>query len=267
MIHRPGGDPAGKNPITIFVISWGRPIYLWTCLDAIWRLTKSATRVILLDNAHPDPLVTEVISAFERRGLFSEVVRFSTNAFTNVQSAYRERLHDIGPLHVYMDSDAVLCDRPGCWLADMLRILEDNPQIGMLGSLIDTRDFVDAATALRLTNGDAESAEFLAKLRSPERGFIDAPEWANPKKDFFYLEPPCPIGNPPGRLTLLRTDVMQEVGFEADAALAASFRQRGMKPALTAQVRHRHMSLLNLFDYHAYERHQRDFFFKGTPTA
>ena len=53
-----------ENPVTIFVASWGRPIYLWMCLDALWRNTKTPKKVILLDNAHPDPLITEVIKGF-----------------------------------------------------------------------------------------------------------------------------------------------------------------------------------------------------------
>lgn len=82
-----------EQPVTIFLVSWGRPIYLWVCLDSLWRLTQTATRVILLDNAHPDPLVGKVIEAFQRRGLFAEIVgsprtalktsnRHTSNGFT-----------------------------------------------------------------------------------------------------------------------------------------------------------------------------------------
>ena len=127
----------GDQPVTIFVASWGRPIYLWLCLDALWRLTRSAARVVLLDNAHPAPLVGHVIASFEKRGLFREVVRFPTNSFENIKSAYRERLQHVGPFHVYMESDAVICERAGCWLTDMQRIMTANPTIGMLGSLIE----------------------------------------------------------------------------------------------------------------------------------
>jgi len=42
-----------SEPVTIFVTSYGRPLYLWQCLDALWRHTHSPARVILLDNAHP----------------------------------------------------------------------------------------------------------------------------------------------------------------------------------------------------------------------
>lgn len=254
-------DRGGGQPVTIFLVSWGRPIYLWLCLDALWRLTRSAKRVILLDNAHPDPLVGDVIEAFERRGLFAEVVRFSTNSFANITSAYRERLQSVGPFHVYMESDAMICEGGSCWLGEMRRIMEANRTIGMLGSLIDPRDFVPPGVAMAQCNGDSAAAEFLGKLRSPERAFIDAPEWADPAREFFQTVPPCPIGNPPGRLIMLRTDIMREVELQLDTALCDEFRARGMCPAITPRVRHRHLSLLNVFDYNEYDKAQRESFF------
>ena len=265
------GHSAGDQPVTIFLASWGRPIYLWLCLDALWRLTRSAARVILLDNAHPNPLVGHVIAAFESRGLFAEVVRFPTNSFENIKSAYHERLKGVGPFHVYMESDAVICERPGCWLGEMQRIMTTNPTIGMLGSLVDVGDFVAAETAMALAGGDPVAAEFLAKLQSPERGFIDAAEWGDTARDFFPTEPPCPISNPPGRLLMLCTDAMLEIGLQPDGSLAADFRRRGMRPAVTPLVRHRHLSLLNIFDYDDYSHAARDAFFfphdKGASTA
>jgi len=231
------------------------------CLDALWRFSRSHTRVILLDNAHPTHPVEHVIAAFEARGLFAEVVRFPTNSFQNITSAYHERLQDVGPLHVFMESDAMICEQPGCWLGEMARIMEDNPTIGMLGSLVDTRDFVSSDVALAQAGGDQAAAEFLAKLQSPERGFIDSPLWADTTRDFFPTEPPCPIDNPPGRLLMLQTDVMREIGLQPDGALAAVFRRRGMRPAVTPLVRHRHLSLLNIFDYKDYSGGARNAFF------
>jgi hypothetical protein len=261
------GDREGRKPVTIFIASWGRPVYLWMCLDALWRFSRSSSRVVLLDNAHPTHAVGHVIAAFEARGLFAEVVRFPTNSFQNITSAYHERLQDVGPFHVFMESDAMICEKPGCWLGEMLRIMEANPTIGMLGSLIDPRDFVASDVALVRAGGDQAAAEFLAKLQSPERAFIDVPLWADTARDFFPTEPPCPIGNPPGRLLMLRTDVMREIGLQPDAALADAFRRRGMQPAVTPLVRHRHLSLLNIFDYNDYSRVARDAFFSPPNAA
>lgn len=250
-------------PTTVFVISWGRPIYLWCCLDALWRLTRSEARVILLNNFHPDPLVGQVIEGFERRGLFSEIVRFPDNSVDNIKSAYFERLADAGAFHVYLESDAVIGCSHGCWLAEMTRIMSANPHLGMLGSLIEIGDFVDEPTALRLAGGDARQALFLAKLASFERRFANSAGWPDEGRDYFHTEPPCPVGNPPGRLMMLNTAFMRENGIEPDVALAASYRRRGFRPALTARVRHRHSSLLNIFDHADYDREHRDKFFSA----
>ena len=249
-------------PITVFVISWGRPLYLWSCLDALYRLTRTPARIVLIDNFHPDPLVQEVIKGFERRGLFAEVVRFKTNSFENIRKAYQERLANIGPLHVYMESDCVICDQPGCWLETMLNSMQSHPNLGILGSLIDTTDFVPAETALRLTGGDEASAEFLAKLRSPERQFASEPSWSDTSREFFLTKAPCPIANAPGRLMMLRTELMSELGFHLDADLARLLRERGFDSAVTPLVKHRHLSLLNIFDYAEYDAVHRNSFFK-----
>ena len=253
--------PPAPDPITVFLRSWGRPIYLWACLDALYRLTKSPFRVVLLDNAHPDPLVGGVIRGFERRGLFAEVVRFPTNEYDNFQNAYRERLFGIGPLHIYLESDCVIGERAGCWLAEMRGIMERNPGIGMLGSLIEPADFVPESEALQLASGDIAKSEFLAKLRSPERCFIDSPSWSDQSLDHYVTSPPFPIGNPPGRLLMLRTEIMQRVGFQLDRKLAGTVRQLGFEAALTPLVRHRHLSLLNIYDYADYDAAHRNGFF------
>ncbi len=253
------------EPVTIFLTSYGRPLYLWQCLDALFRHTHSPARVILLDNAHPSHQVADVIQAFQRRGLFAEVLRFASNSFFNLEFAYQERLPSLGPVHVYLEADVVIQECGGCWLAEMVRIMAENPSVGMLGSLIDTRDFVPIEQALALTHGDQQAASFLAKLGSPERGFMDAPQWADPTRDFFLTEPPCPITNPPGRLLLLRTDVMRSIGCLRDVLLANAFRLHGMRPAVTPRVRHRHLSLLNIYDYPEYSALARDAFFSLLP--
>jgi hypothetical protein len=258
---------SGEGSITIFLASCGRPVYLWQCLDALWRHTDTATRVVLLDNADPSPLVGEVIEGFQRRGLFAEVVRFPTNSWNNLRTAYRERLDGVGAVHVYMESDAVIQAGAGCWLATMTRILAAHPWIGMLGSLVDPGDFVSPETALALTGGDGEAAAFLAKLNSPERAFLGSSVWTEASAEFFITEPPFPLANPPGRLLLLRSDAMKEIEALPDWQLAEAFRARGMRPAVTPLVRHRHLSLLNIYDYQRYSGADRDTYFHAGTLA
>ena len=255
-----GADPSAE-PMTVFIISWGRPIYLWACLDALYRKTQSAVRFVLLDNAHADPVVDDVIVGFERRGMFSEVIRFKTNSVENIAQAYYERLTDLGPLHAYIESDCVIESASDCWLAEMRRIMEKNTQIGMLGSLIEHSDFVSDEVALRLTEGDLGKADFLAKSKSPERKFMESTSLVDMSQDYLLTEPPFPILSPPGRLMMLRTDVMKKIGFQVDMVLADMVKARGLHAAITPKIRHRHLSLLNVYDYPDYdEAHRTDFF-------
>ncbi|MDG2046048.1 MAG: hypothetical protein P8J79_02450 [Halioglobus sp.] len=253
------------EPVTVFIVSWGRPIYLWACLDALYRQTRSAVRFVLLDNAHTDPLIDDVIAGFERRGMFSEVVRFKTNSVDNIAQAYCDRLTDLGPLHAYIESDCVIESVSGCWLSEMRRIMEKNTQIGMLGSLIEHSDFVSDKVALRLTDGDAGKADFLAKSKSPERKFMESTSSIDMSQDYLLTEPPFPIRSPPGRLMMLRTDVMKKIGFQVDMVLADMVKARSLHAAITPKIRHRHLSLLNIYDYPDYDEAQRVDFFPLQP--
>jgi hypothetical protein len=257
---------SGSQPCTIFVASWSRPIHLWVALDALWRSTRSPARVILLDNYCDDPCKDRVIAGFERRGLFSEIVRFPDNSFDNIVRGYQDRLRGCGPVHVFLEGDAAIVPHDGCWIETMSGIMAANPRIGMLGSLIDPGDFVvESQVTSKVTQSNREH-RFLAKCDSPERAFVDDPSWADPTREFFLTEPPCPIGNPPGRLLMLDTAAMREIGLRTDSRLAAAFRSRGMTPGVTARVRHRHLSLLNVFDYLDYSAEGRDAFF-AEPTV
>lgn len=250
-----------EPPMTVFIVSWGRPIYLWSCLDALYRFTRSSTRFVLLDNAHPDPLVDEVIAGFERRGMFTEVVRFATNSWSNLCQAYAARLEDIGPFHVYIESDCAIEPGNPCWLAEMRNTMRRHPHIGFLGSLVNTDDFVSRETAMATLPQDEGAAAFLAKLISPERAFAEDGNGSDLSIDHIPTRPPCPISNPPGRLMMLRTDVMKEIGLQLDGPLTNAYRERGYDPAISPRVRHRHLSLLNVFDYPYYDQKTHDSFF------
>lgn len=261
-------QPAGwrhREPCTIFIASWSRPIYLWVALDALWRATASPARVILLDNHDPDPVKERVIAGFERRGLFSDIVRFPDNSFANITRGYAERLPGSGRFHVFMESDAAIIAGERCWLEVLGEIMEAHPRIGMLGSLVDVRDFAAADDLPDGWAADDRRGRFLSKMDSRERGFIADPSWADTDRAFFPTSAPCPIPNPPGRLLMLDTERMLRFGLQTDGRLADRFRLEGMTPAVTARVRHRHLSLLNVFDYDDYAADHRGRFFHLPP--
>lgn len=252
----------------VFIVSYGRPLYLWACLDALYRHTHTSAHFVLVDNWHPDRQVDKVIEAFQKRGLLDEVHRCQTNTVENIRSVYHRVIETTGPQHVYLESDVCVMPPPGqCWLAEMLRIHRGDPGIGMLGSVVDTGDFVAESVYQNLRHGEDAEQRFLAKMDSPERGFLTDPSWVTDRRDSFPAEPPCPISNPPGRLLVLDTAAMRDIGLIPDGEMALAYRLRGCRPAVTARVRHRHLSLLNLFDYDDYSGTDRDRFFEAMRQA
>ena len=67
------------EPVTVLITCHNRPLYLWACLDSLARHTRHPRRFTMLDMASADPLVAQVIAGFERRGMFSQVIRAPRN--------------------------------------------------------------------------------------------------------------------------------------------------------------------------------------------
>lgn len=236
----------------VFILSWERPLYLWACLDALHRNTQQKCRFVLADNASRDPLVREVIRGFERRGLFEAVHLEASNdprRIPRLIAGYRSHL---GSRFAYIESDTVVPDVSPCWLTRMLAHMDAHQDLGMVGSVVDPRDFVaiGRARALHPELPDAE-VEFLIKARAPMRAFRPGPSQ--------LVEP----HNPPGRLLLFRTEAYWQTGFDVDAIMHRAMKQWGWQSKIAADVMHRHLSLLNVYDYPHYGRKERDAFFQA----
>jgi GT2 family glycosyltransferase len=130
---------------TIFVLSYERPIYLWAALDSLYRGTFTPVRVILVDSGSRDPLVHRVIDSFDRRGLFERVLRLPENDWDWVEPFFERELAGVGDVFFYMESDVVIAPAADCWVGRMLRVMERDPRLAMLGSRIDKSDFIDPA--------------------------------------------------------------------------------------------------------------------------
>jgi len=166
--------------------------------------------------------------------------------------AYRE-LSDWAPYVAYVESDVVVEETAPCWLERMAALMEERPRLAMLGSAIDRRDFVDPAKVEGL-RGDEDPIAWRARLKadSLERGQDIAEAGDAP-----LFRP----HNPAGRLLLLRVSAMQEIGLITnDAALDGALRAAGYETAIATRVRHRHLSLVQVFDYPGYDMALRDRF-------
>ncbi len=239
------------EPIPVFMLSYERPLYLWACLDSLFRYTKYPCRFIIADNNSQDPLVRKVINGFERRKMFHAVHLCEDNDLARVEwmlSAHRELL---GDYWVYCESDVVVGPSLPCWLERFSNHMVANPKLGMLGSYIDTSDFVSLEHGRRLyASATEDELAAIIKLNSPERA-IDAIEKAPIISPF----------NPPGRLLIMRTETLEKVPFQPDNLMHRGMLKSGYETGIATDVVHRHLSLMNVFDYADYDMELRDRFF------
>jgi hypothetical protein len=241
-----------QEPITAFILSFNRPIYLWCCLDSLYRNTRSPARFILADNASTDPLVRRVIEGFQRRRMFHAVHMYDDNRPDRLQCLIRQYRDELGSMFAFIESDVAICDSPECWLTTMVNQMNANPQMYLLGSRCVTTDFVNVDFARTVEPGmPQEQFDFLVKPYSPERRPVDT---SSP-----LIEP----HNPPGRLLMIRTEMLSRVPIQTDGQMHAAIKELGFESKITTRVVHRHLTLLNLFDYYDYDGEQRRRFFES----
>jgi len=233
---------ASVGPTKVLILSWERPLYLWASLDSLYRNTRSDVDFVLIDNNSQDPLVAKVISGFNRRGMFSEVVVSPSNDPGIIDKQMRRLRPTLGRYVGFVESDVVVERGERCWVETMVDIMESRPQLAMLGSQVDKADFINLDWIVGQVGHELEKRLVeLAKGQSPERASYVAPGALG--------EP----HNPAGRLLMLRTAAIGEVGFAADAVLYRRLKAKGHEALVTGDVIHRHLSLLNFFDYPDYD--------------
>jgi hypothetical protein len=237
------------EPITIIVFSRNRPLYLWACLDSLYRYTRHPARFVLVDSQSDDPGIAPVIAGFQRRQMFTEVLCHSTNTPQHRIDALLRHRSSPSDYIVYVESDVAVFDTDPCWLTRMRAIMDANPELGLLGSYVDMRDFIDADAARRVAPGlDEQVLKGLIKADSPERGL----PLVSPEAE--VIDP----FNPPGRLVMIRKQIMDLTLAGTDASVYRRLKAEGIGAGIATQVRHRHLSVLNFFDYPDYDIRARD---------
>lgn len=239
-----------NNPI-VFILSWERPLYLWACLDSLYRTTCTPCRFVLLDNASTDPMVAKVIESFEARDLFYRIHRRNDNSPHALMEAVEYHKAELGKYFGFIENDVVVLPSRPSWLEEFQARTAADPQLAMLGSLIDKSDFIDPEwAAKRFPQLSEKQLEFLTKSKSTERTLAD-----------HYEEPLIDAINPPGRLMFLKTEAILRTGLLPDYRLSQAMKAMGYRYAIATRVRHRHLSLANAFDYPEYDQLGRGRFF------
>jgi GT2 family glycosyltransferase len=239
--------------IYIFIRSWNRPLYLWTCLDNLYRVTKRPCHFILIDNASTDPLVKKIIQGFERRGMFKAVHFMERNHGSNQQLVFSKYRKEIGKYFFLIDADITIEPSLYCWTDTMIEAAEQNTNLGLLGSYLDTADFVSLKEARQLEPAlDEPFLEDLIKWNSNER--------RTPPKTAEIINP----FKPAGRLLLAKTTAIDKVGLPiGNANLCRVVKAAGYDEGISTRVVHRHLSLLNIYDYPDYDFAQLNKYLKG----
>jgi Glycosyl transferase family 2 len=241
---------ADAAPIPVLINSHNRPVYLWASLDSLYRYTRQAHEFVLLDLASDDPLVDPVIRGFERRGMFARVIRAARNDAGELWQTIWSLTAGGGEFIALADSDVIVEDIEPCWLGRFVAHARHNPRLAMVGAAIDKSDFVTMQTARALEPGlDDEHLAALVKRYSNERSQDPSMTDAD---GLLHAH------SPPGRLLLLRSAALRAVGPGEDGTLDQKFRDAGYDTGIAADVRHRHLSLLHLFDYPDYDIPKRD---------
>jgi hypothetical protein len=241
--------------VPVLVSARDRPLYLWATLDNLYRCTRYPHKFTLLDMASEDPSVRRVVAGFERRGMFDEIVWAERNDPKIIWNSIW-RISSLGaPYTAYVESDVIIEPVNPCWLESLVGLMEQNHRLAMLGSTIDREDFVDLETARRLGGQmSAPQLRALIKADSPER--TQDLGSANGARIFHPH-------NPAGRLLLVRNSALHEVGPGTDSQLHHRFLAAGYETGIATTVRHRHLSLLNIFDYPEYDTDARNNFMTG----
>jgi hypothetical protein len=195
-----------------------------------------------MDNNSRDPLVRNVIDGFSRRGLFHELHMMDSNNRSNFVKVFNKHLSDMGDYHVFMESDVEILTKG--WLSKMIHYFQSD-KFGMLGSAIDQDDFIDVD---KVGKKDKE----MAKIRSRERTYDFSGEGVL-------------MNRPAGRLAVRKTKLIAGniESLYNDNDIIPFVESRGYKVGIVKEVVHRHLSLLNYYDYDNYNMARRmDFFTK-----
>ena len=238
-------------PVTVIILSRNRPLYLWACLDALYSYTRHPARFVLVDNASDDPDVRAVVRGFERRGMFNTVEWHTENEPRRAFDAIARHGSAAHDYFAFIESDVMVTDTTPCWLGTFVAMMEKYPDHGYLGSYVDSRDFIPLEQGAELLPDatEADIAGFL-KSESVERTLPPEP----PDADLIL-----PF-NPPGRLLMARRAILHQMIFANDMKVFAHAKALGIKAAITPRVRHRHLSLLNAYDYPDYDLAARNRF-------
>ncbi len=185
-------------------------------------------------------MIYDIINSFDNRGMFHKKYLMPENDVNNLRTVFKEQ-EDIGDYHYLIESDVEVLTHG--W-NNIMHSYFTSDNYGFLGSAVDKGDFVD------LEDESNSNDVFLTKTKSPERNY---PLEGRGVIDVI----------PPGRLTIRKTSIVRDSidTIHKDSELTEFTKDAGYMTGVIKDVKHRHLSLLNYFDYNGYNQDKRDDFF------
>lgn len=157
---------------------------------------------------------------------------------------------EIDEIFVFVEGDIEILGGKECWLGLFVKYFQNDPNLGLIGSRVHKRDFVSIERAKELY--PSQSQEHLSRIIKE-----NAPMRRYKQTDKELIDP----HNPPLRLLAIRKSVYQQIKFGRDVEIYARVKKLGYKCAIATKVVHRHLSLLNIYDYPDISPDKRDNFF------
>ncbi len=245
-------ETAPDSPYKLVMTVHGRPIYTYMTLDALHQNTRTPYHLTVV---HHRPAASEndaILSAFQRRGVIHRIVELTDPVFdwTACINAIKASLAPSDKYLFYIEDDVVIEPGDQCWLAAMAQAFDEDPKLASVGSAIDKRDFIDPVALAAELGRDLTNEELnVIKAASPERN-----QEIDPGQKFFKGHTVA------GRLMGIRLEAITQDTPLMDARFDRALRDRGWTTGTLTSVRHRHLSLLNYYDYPEYYTHRETHF-------
>ena len=228
----------------ILMLVHDRPIYLYMTLDSLQRATLSPYRLTVFHHLSGDPLVSQVLQGFLARGVIDQIIEIPDETVAYVKlfrMASARGLRD-GEVFFWLEDDVVIEADSRCWIAKMLAAFGADDRLAMAGSAIDKSDFIDPGALQAVLGRDLTAAELtVIKAASPER-----------HQEFENGEMVGRTHGVAGRFMGLRSAAITEDVINLDYLMNRALHAAGWTTRVLPDVRHRHMSLQNYYDYPDY---------------
>jgi len=123
-----------KKSIEIVILTHNRKLYAEKMIESIKENTEYPHKIIIVDNASNEE-TKEYLRCLMRKNIVSQVFYNQQNLFHQGWQTGIDATE--GEMIVLSDPDILVPRLEPCWLTQMVKLMEENPNIGKLGARLD----------------------------------------------------------------------------------------------------------------------------------